>query len=107
MTQRALAKALSDRAGNVEDLLLLLGGWQSAGGHQVRHPRAASHRPAHIGSVSFTEHRAAWWRTCRDGRHQFAQLLFGELPERRLGHLVDGLTDVRDRLRDAMTQAEG
>jgi DNA-binding MarR family transcriptional regulator len=100
MTQRALAEALGVSARNVTGLVDAL----EATGFVTREPHPTDRRAS---LVSFTEHGAAVLAKLQDGRHEFARLLFGELPERRLGHLVDGLTDVRDRLRDAMTPAEG
>jgi DNA-binding MarR family transcriptional regulator len=100
MTQRALADALQVSARNVTGLVDAL----VATGFVTREPHPTDRRAS---LVSFTDHGAATVGKLREGQHEFADLLFGELSARRLDCLVGGLGDVRDRLRAAMSAQEG
>lgn len=93
LTQRALAEALGVSARNVTGLVDAL----VSTGFVTREPHPTDRRAA---LVSFTEHGAAVLAKLQEGRHEFARLLFGGLPERRIDCLVEGLADVRDRLRE-------
>ena len=100
MTQRSLADALGVSARNVTGLVDAL----VDTGFVTREPHPTDRRAS---LVSFTEHGAATVARLREGRQQVAGLLFGELSTHRLGCLVGGLGDVRDRLRVAMSASEG
>ena len=100
MTQRALADALGVSARNVTGLVDAL----VATGFVTRGPHPTDRRAC---LVSFTEHGAATVARLQEGQRELASLLFGDLPSPRLDCLVDGLGDVRDRLRVAVAAQEG
>jgi DNA-binding MarR family transcriptional regulator len=99
MTQRALADALGVSARNVTGLVDAL----VATGFVTREPHPTDRRAL---LVSFTEHGAATVARFRNDQQELVEVLFGELSAHRLGCLVGGLGDVRDRLR-AATSAQG
>ena len=93
--QRALAEALKVTPRNVTGLVDGL----VATGYVTREPHPTDRRAA---LVSLTEHGAATLSEMDRSHRELAQLLFGEMPDRRFAAFVDGLEDLMDRLREAV-----
>ncbi|TDD95416.1 MarR family winged helix-turn-helix transcriptional regulator [Jiangella asiatica] len=91
-TQRTLADALHVSARNITGLVDAL----VATGFVTREPHPTDRRAT---LVSFTEHGAATAAALERGQHEFARILFEEMPDHRLDGLVEGLNEVLDRLR--------
>ena len=56
--------------------------------------------------VSFTERGARMAADFESGQHEYAAVLFDGMPDRRFDGLVQGLSDVLDRLRAVLAPAE-
>ncbi len=91
-TQRVLADALRVSARNITGLVDAL----VATGFVTREPHPTDRRAT---LVTFTEHGAAMTAAMERDQHEFARILFADVPDERLAALVDGLDDVLARLR--------
>ncbi|SDU52462.1 MarR family winged helix-turn-helix transcriptional regulator [Jiangella alkaliphila] len=91
-TQRVLADALRVSARNITGLVDAL----VATGFVTREPHPTDRRAT---LVTFTEHGAAMTAAMERDQHEFARILFADMPDERLAALVDGLDDVLARLR--------
>lgn len=91
-TQRVLADALRVSARNITGLVDAL----VATGFVTREPHPTDRRAT---LVTFTEHGAAMTAAMERDQHEFARILFADMPDERVAALVDGLDDVLARLR--------
>lgn len=91
-TQRDLAEALRVSPRNVTGLVDGL----VATGFVTREPHPTDRRAT---LVTFTDHGTATAAALERDQHEFARILFGDMPDDRLDALVDGLDDVLARLR--------
>jgi DNA-binding MarR family transcriptional regulator len=99
-TQRVLAQALGVSARNVTGLVDGL----VATGFVTREAHPTDRRAT---LVSFTEHGADITARMADGQQELATLLFADLAPDRLDCLVEGLTDVLERLKSRLAQDHG
>ncbi|WP_116949941.1 MarR family winged helix-turn-helix transcriptional regulator [Jiangella endophytica] len=91
-TQRVLADALRVSPRNITGLVDAL----VATDFVTREPHPTDRRAT---LVTFTEHGAAITTAMERDQHEFARILFADMPDDRLAALVDGLDDVLARLR--------
>lgn len=99
-TQRVLAEALGVSARNITGLVDGL----VATGFVTRETHPTDRRAT---LVCFTEHGAAITARMADGQQELAALLFADMAPERLDCLVDGLTDVLERLKSRLEQDHG
>ena len=98
-TQSVLAEALGVSPRNITGLVDSL----VATGFVTREPHPTDRRAT---LVSFTDRGARTAVEFEQGQQEFAALLFDGMPDRRFDGLVQGLDDVLDRLRSALSPAE-
>ncbi|PZF79775.1 MarR family winged helix-turn-helix transcriptional regulator [Jiangella anatolica] len=91
-TQRVLADALRVSPRNITGLVDAL----VATGFVTREPHPTDRRAT---LVSFTEHGAAVTAAMERDQHEFARILFADMPDDRFACLMEGLDDVLARLR--------
>lgn len=91
-TQRVLADALRVSPRNITGLVDAL----VATGFVTREPHPTDRRAT---LVTFTDHGAATTAAMERDQHEFARILFADMPGERLAALVEGLDDVLARLR--------
>lgn len=99
-TQRVLAEALRVSARNITGLVdgLVATGFVTRGAHPT--DRRAT-------LVSFTERGAAITAHMADGQQELAALLFADMAPERLDCLVEGLSEVLERLRSRLAEDHG
>jgi DNA-binding MarR family transcriptional regulator len=91
-TQRVLADALGVSARNVTGLVDAL----ETSGFVARQPHPTDRRAT---LVTFTEHGARTAQSLSRGKRELAEVLFGEMAERRYACLMEGLDEVLTALR--------